>query len=49
MGIAQKVLSEWKGRETYMLLIGSKSRVQQKGTGSNDLMGLSSSGSNQAR
>ena len=49
MGIAQKVLSEWKGRETYMLLIGSDPCAKQKGAGSNDLMGLSSSGSNQAR
>ena len=41
------------GRETYMLLIGSDPRDKQKGAGSNDHilrdMGLSSSGSNQAR
>ena len=49
MGIAQKVFSRWKRRETYMLLIGSDPRAKQKGAGSNDLTGLSSSGSNQAR
>ena len=36
MAIAQKVLSAWKGRETYMLLIGSDPRDKQKGAGSND-------------
>lgn len=49
MGAGQKVLSAWKGRETYMLLIGSDPCAKQKGAGSNDLTGLSSSGSNQAR
>ncbi len=38
-----------EGREKYMLLIGSDPRDTQKGAGSNDLTGLSSSGSNQAR
>ena len=36
MGIAQKVFSRWKRRETYMLLIGSDPRAKQKGAGSND-------------
>ena len=31
MGPAQNVPSAWKGRETYMLLIGSDRRAQQKG------------------
>ena len=48
MGIVQKVLSEWKGREKYMLLTGSDPCATQKDTGLTDL-GLSSSGSNQAR
>ena len=36
MGMAQKVFSRWKRRETYMLLIGSDPRDKQKGAGSND-------------
>ena len=31
MGMAQKVLSRWKGRETYMLLIGSEPLRNAKG------------------
>ena len=48
MGPAQNVPSGWKGRETYMLLIGSDRRAQQKGAARKTLR-LSSSGSNQAR
>ena len=32
----RKSFPQWKGRETYMLLIGSDPRDKQKGAGSND-------------
>ena len=49
MAIAQKVLSAWKGRETYMLLTGSEPCATQKDARRDRPSGLSSSGSNQAR
>lgn len=48
MGPAQNVPSARKGRETYMLLIGSDPRGLQKDAGRRT-RSLSSSGSNQAR
>ena len=48
MGPAQNVPSARKGRETYMLLIGSDPRGLQKDAGRRT-SSLSSSGSNQAR